>query len=300
MLKDFEEIRQTVLSRKHTARLGVIGSDETHTLEAVVRAARDGMIVPVLFGDEEGTREKWNSLNSGLSLPEIIHCEGDEDIAKKAVTAAHDGRVDALLKGKIQTAVMLKAVLNKEWGLRTGRKLSHVMLMHIPSYHKLMFMTDGGMTTYPDLNDKVDLIHNAVDVAHKLGYEEPKVAVLSSVEYFNPKMPENVDADALKKMNQNGEITGCIIEGPISIDLAVSKESAEIKDYHSPVAGDADVLVMPDLPAGNIFFKSLYYFAGMSMAGVIVGASVPLSMLSRSSGADEKYYSILLAAAAAA
>ena len=300
MLKDFEEIRRIVLAREKKTRLGVIGSHETHALEAAAEAMKDGIVIPVLYGIKEETIEKWNALNTGMEIPEIVDCRNDEELAETVIRDAHDGKLDALLKGKIYTQVFLRAVLNKEWGLRTGRQLSHVLLMKVPAYHKMLFLTDAGMVPYPDLAVKKDLVLNAVNVCHKLGYECPKVAALASVERVNPKMPETVDADALKKMNESGEITGCVIEGPISFDLSISKESAEIKDYNSPVAGDADVLLVPEITTGNVLFKALSYFAGMEMGGTIVGASVPISMISRASSGQDKYNSILVAAAISA
>ena len=299
MIRDFEEIRRIVLAKEKKTRLGVIGSHETHALEAAAAAMKDGIVIPVLYGIKEETEQKWEQLNTGLPLPAIVDCRNDEELAERVIRDAHDGKLDALLKGKIYTQTFLRAVLNKEWGLRTGRQLSHVLLMKVPAYHKMLFLTDAGMVPYPDLKTKIDLVHNAVDICHKLGYDCPKVAAIASVERVNPKMPETVDADALKQMNQNGEITGCVIEGPISFDLSISKESVEIKDYHSPVAGDADVLLVPEITTGNVLFKALSYFAGMTMGGTIVGATVPISMISRASSGEDKYNSILVAAAIA-
>ena len=299
MIRDFEEIRRIVLAKEKKTRLGVIGSHETHALEAAAAAMKDGIVIPVLYGIKEETEQKWEQLNTGLPLPAIVDCRNDEELAERVIRDAHDGKLDALLKGKIYTQTFLRAVLNKEWGLRTGRQLSHVLLMKVPAYHKMLFLTDAGMVPYPDLKTKVDLVHNAVDICHKLGYDCPKVAAIASVERVNPKMPETVDADALKQMNLNGEITGCVIEGPISFDLSISSESVAIKDYHSPVAGDADVLLVPEITTGNVLFKALSYFAGMTMGGTIVGATVPISMISRASSGEDKYNSILVAAAIA-
>ena len=299
MLRNFDEIRTMVLNRGTVTRLGVIGSHETHALEAAAAAMKDGIVVPVLYGKEEETAEKWKELDTGMEIPRIVNCQTDEELAETVIRDAHDGKLDALLKGKIYTAVFLRAVLNKEWGLRTGKQLSHVLLMHVPAYHKMLFLTDAGMVPYPDLETKKQLIRNAVDVAHTLGVACPKVAVLSSVERVNPKMPETVDAGALKEWQASGGITGCIVEGPISFDLAVSAESKAIKEYDSPVAGDADILVVPEITTGNVLFKSLSYFAGMTMGGTIVGASVPISMISRASSGTDKYNSILTAAAIA-
>jgi phosphate butyryltransferase len=176
--------------------------------------------------------------------------------------------------------------------------MSHVSIQEVPSYHKLLITTDGGMMMYPDLEQKKKIIENAVEVLHSLGYENPKVAVLAAVETVNPKMPESVDAGKLKEMNQNGEITGCIVEGPISYDIAMNKESGEIKGFVSPVAGDPDILIVPNITCGNILGKCLVYSAGAKMAGFIVGAKVPIVLTSRGSSSEEKYLSLVLSAAA--
>ncbi|MBP2651655.1 MAG: phosphate butyryltransferase [Firmicutes bacterium] len=202
------------------------------------------------------------------------------------------------MKGKIQTADLLKAVVNKEKGLRTGSVMSHVVLHEIPTYHKLLVITDGGMMMYPNLAEKKQIIENAVNSLLSLGYDKPKVAVLAAVENVNPKMPEAVDAGLLKEMNQKGEIKNCIVEGPISYDLAMSKDAAKIKGYESPVTEDADILMVPNITVGNIMGKALVYSAGAKIAGFIVGAKVPIVLTSRGSSAEEKYLSLVLSAAA--
>jgi phosphate butyryltransferase len=218
--------------------------------------------------------------------------------AEKAVALVNENKADFIMKGKIQTADLLRAVVNKEKGLRTGRVMSHFVFDEVPSYHKLIVTTDGGMMTYPDLNQKKQIIENAVDVLRAMGYDKPKVAVLAAVEKVNPKMPESVDADMLKKMNQEGKIKNCIVEGPISYDLAISKKCAEIKGFKSPVAGDADILIVPNITAGNILGKCLICSAEGKMAGFIVGAKVPIGLTSRGSSAEEKYLSLVLSASA--
>lgn len=210
----------------------------------------------------------------------------------------HEGGADFLMKGKIQTADLLSAVVNKEEGLRTGKVMSHVVFNEIPNYHKLLVLTDGGMMMYPDLNKKKEICENAVGTLRTLGYDKPKVAVLAAVEKVNPKMPETVDADALKTMNKSGELADCIVEGPISYDLTMSKESAAIKGFESPVTGDADIVLVPNITVGNVLGKSLIYSAGAKMAGFIVGAKVPIVLTSRGSTSEEKYLSLVLSAAA--
>jgi len=204
------------------------------------------------------------------------------------------------MKGRMQTADLLRQVVNKETGLQVGKIMSHVGLFQVPNYHKVVVLTDGGMLLQPDLEQKVKIINNAVDVLHALGYEDPKVAVMCGAEVLNKKAQESVDAAALKEMNVNGEITGCTVEGPISYDIALSKEIAEFKKFDSPVAGEADAMIMPCMAAGNMLGKSWTVSSNGMMAGIIVGAKVPIVLTSRGSSAEEKFYSIVLAAAASA
>ena len=223
----------------------------------------------------------------------------EEAEAAKAAALVREGKADLLMKGKLDTAVLLKAVVNKEHGLGKGGVMSHFSIFEVPGYHKLLCPVDGGMMTYPTLEQKKAIIENTVGVLHAMGYECPKVGVLACVEKVNPKMPETVEADALKQMNQRGEITGCIVEGPVSYDCAMSKEIAEFKGFDSPVSGDCDVLVAPNIHAGNIMGKLLTVTCGARLAGMMVGAKCPIVMTSRGSSAEEKYLSIVLAAAAA-
>lgn len=204
------------------------------------------------------------------------------------------------MKGKLETGQFMKAIVKKENGLLAGGLLSLVGLYEHSNYHKLLAVTDQGLNTYPDLNGKKNIVINAVKLMRSLGVDEPKVAVLAAVEKVNPKMPESVDGAELKKMNQEGEITNCIVEGPISFDLAIKQGAAAIKGYESPVAGDADILVVPDIAAGNILVKCMTDYAGAMTAGTILGAKVPVIVTSRSAEASDKYYSIALAAYAAA
>ena len=188
----------------------------------------------------------------------------------------------------------MKMVLVEENGLRTGRLLSHVAVMEMPGYHKIFLLTDGGMCVKPDLSAKIDIINNAVDVAHKMGIETPKVAVLAAVEVINPEMPETVDAADLSKMADRGQIKGCVVDGPLALDLAVSEEAAKHKKVKSPVAGDADIFILPEIAAGNILAKGLIYMGGAKAAGLIAGAAKPVVMLSRSDSKEQKLNSIAL------
>jgi len=213
------------------------------------------------------------------------------------VRLVHDGIADVLMKGGCSTAQLLKGVLNKEWGLRKGALLSHFALFEIPAYHKLLGITDVAINIAPSLEDKVAIINNAVDFLRRLGISNPKVAMIAAVETVNEQMPATVDAAGIAQMNRDHIIRDCLVEGPLAFDTAISKESAEHKNLVSEVAGDADLLVMPDIEAGNVLYKALAYFAGSRVASVILGASAPVVLTSRSDSEEAKLNSILLAAA---
>ncbi|MBP1615815.1 MAG: Phosphate butyryltransferase [Bacteroidetes bacterium] len=298
-IKNFDELINKVKGFEDKRKVAIIAAHDEHTLEAVFRAVENNIIEPVLIGNAEEIKKIIKKLNKNLNHENIIDISNDIEAAYLGVELAAKGEVDFIMKGMIQTPDLLKAVVDKENGLRTGNIMSHFVINEIPNYHKLLVTTDGGMMTYPDVDQKRQIIENAVNVLLQLGYEEPKVAVLAATENINLKMPESVDADKLKEMNQGGVITNCIVEGPISYDLTMSKEAAEIKGYNSPVSGDADVLIVPNITAGNILGKSLIYSAGAKMAGFIVGAKVPIVLTSRGSSSDEKYLSLVLCAAAA-
>jgi phosphate butyryltransferase len=298
VIKNFDELIEKVQSFEGRKKVAVAAAHDEHAMEAVFHAAENNIVEPVFIGYKEKIKEIAAKLGKTVSDDSIIETADDLEAAAKAVELARNGQVDFIMKGKLQTADLLRAVVDKEKGLRTGKVMSHVSIQEVPSYHKLLITTDGGMMMYPDLEQKKKIIENAVEVLHSLGYENPKVAVLAAVETVNPKMPESVDAGKLKEMNQNGEITGCIVEGPISYDIAMNKESGEIKGFVSPVAGDPDILIVPNITCGNILGKCLVYSAGAKMAGFIVGAKVPIVLTSRGSSSEEKYLSLVLSAAA--
>lgn len=296
--KSFEEIIAAAKSLPEKAVMAVAAPDE-HTIEASLLARRQGVVEPVFVGN---AREAAEILAGMGERPEDFRILGADDVvdaAAKAVALVRKGEANFLLKGKLDTKVILKAVVNKETGLGTGRIMSHFTLFEVPNYHKLLAIVDGGMMTYPDLNQKAEIIRNTVEVFHAIGCERPKVGVLACVEKINPKMPETLDGDALKQMNARGEIEGCIVEGPISYDCAVSREIAAFKGFESPCAGDCDILLVPNIHAGNLLGKAITITAQGKMAGFIVGARCPIAMTSRGSSVDEKYTSIVLAALAA-
>ena len=298
VINNFDELIKKVQSFEGKKKVAVAAAHDEHALEAVFHAVENNIVEPVFIGNKEKIKEIAAKLGKTVSDDSIIDTADDIEAAAKAVELARNGQVDFIMKGKLQTADLLRAVVDKEKGLRTGKVMSHVSIQEVPSYHKLLITTDGGMMMYPDLEQKKKIIENAVEVLHSLGYENPKVGVLAAVETVNPKMPESVDAGKLKEMNKNGEITGCIVEGPISYDIAMNKESGEIKGFVSPVAGDPDILIVPNITAGNILGKCLVYSAGAKMAGFIVGAKVPIVLTSRGSSSEEKYLSLVISAAA--
>lgn len=296
--KSFDDLIKKVQNLDSKKKVAVVSAQDEHTLEAVFKAKKDNIVEPILIGNKKKIIEILSRLHESVLEESIINVESDSEAAEKAVELINENKADFIMKGKIQTADLLRAVVNKENGLRTGSVMSHVVIHEIPTYHKLLAVTDGGMMMYPSLDEKKQILENAVSTFLALGYENPKVAVLAAVETVNPKMQESVDADMLKKLNIKGEIKNCIVEGPISYDLTMSKESASIKGFVSPVTGEADIIVVPNITVGNILGKSLVYSAGAKMAGFIVGAKVPIVLTSRGSTSEEKYLSLALSASA--
>lgn len=279
-------------------RLVLAAAQDKYSLNAVMNAANDKVIEPILIGDKEliCTIAKLG----GFSMEGVVIIdEPDPEVAVElAVKMASRGEVDILMKGMVGTSTLLKAVLNKEWGLRTGNLLSHFALFEVETYHKLIAVTDVAMNIAPNLQEKISIVNNSVACLNKLGIPNPKVAVLGAVEMVNESMAATLDAALLSKMNQRDQIRNCIIDGPLAFDNAISYESAKHKGIRSEVAGDTDLLLMPDIEVGNVLYKSLVFFAQAKVASVILGASVPIVLTSRSDSEQAKYDSIILAAAA--
>ena len=277
----------------------VAAANDRHTLQAVFAASRDGVIRPILVGERTGLNALARELGHPLSPEQIVDGDGPEDCASKAVALIRQGRGRMLVKGMLPTRTMLRAVVDHETRIRTGELMSHVAVRDVPSYPKLIFDTDGGMNVAPSLAEKGHILDNALQLCRFLGYDCPKVGVLCAVETVSPNMPETQDAAALKAEAQTGRFGSCLVEGPISLDLALDPQAAIEKDFHSPVAGDADILLCPSIAVGNVLGKALYGPAGGQMAGVVMGASVPVVVNSRGATAQEKYWSLLLCAALA-
>lgn len=295
--KTFQALLEKNSGGNTAKRAAVVRAEDEHTLEAVMKAEKDGIVKPILIGDTDKIQALLNSMMVGEQ--EIIHAQDAAQAAQIGVNMVKNGQADFIMKGKLDTKDLLKEVVNKETGIGKGRVMSHMAIHELPWYDKLLVTTDGGMMMYPSLDEKRDIIQNSVDALVAMGYDCPKVAVLAAVEKENPKMPESVEASALKEMCRKGEIKNAIVEGPISFDLAVNKEKATIKEYTGDVCGDADILVVPNITAGNILGKSLLEVEGVKMAGLILGAKVPIVLTSRGASMQEKYLSLLLAAAVA-
>lgn len=298
VLKSYDVLVEKVKNFAEKKRVIVAAAGDEHTLEAVFNAQKEGIVTPVLVGDKAKIADILGEMGIEYDLDSVYDEPDADEAAKKAVALIREGKGDFIMKGKLETAQILKPVVNKETGLGTGRVMSHFVLNELPNYHKLIVTTDGGMMTYPTLEQKKQIIENTVETMRALGYEKPKVACVAAVEKVNPKMPETVEADALAQMNKNGEIKDCIVAGPISLDIALDKSIADVKGYQNEVAGDADVILVPNIQVGNILGKSITVIAGGKMAGFIVGAKVPIVLTSRGSSAEEKFLSLVLAAAA--
>jgi phosphate acetyltransferase len=251
------------------------------SLQGPIEAARRGLIVPVLVGPAAKIRAVAAAASIDLSPYRVVDVEHSHAAAAKAVELARAGQVDALMKGSLHTDELMGAVVSGAKGLRTARRISHVFVLDVPTYPRLLMVTDAAINIYPTLEEKVDICQNAIELAHVLGITLPKVAILSAVETINPKIPGTLDAAALCKMADRGQITGGLLDGPLAFDNAISAEAARTKGIHSVVAGQADVLLVPDLEAGNMLAKQLQYLAGAESAGIVCGTRVPIVLTSR-------------------
>lgn len=278
-------------------RVAVAAAEDKHVLEAVRDAIKEGIVDAILVGSKAETERLMSEIGFDPSWAELLPASDPVEAAVKAVGLIRDKQADVLMKGLVQTAALLKAVLDKERGLRSGALLSHLGLFQSPYYHKLFGVTDAGMNVAPSFEEKVSILTNAVEMFHKIGITLPKVAVVAAVETVNPKMDATVHAALLTQMNRRGQIKGCVIDGPLALDNAVSKEAAKHKGIESEVAGDADILLVPDIESGNLIYKALNFLGGAVAAGVILGAAAPIVLTSRADSEQSKHYSIALAVA---
>jgi phosphate butyryltransferase len=297
MLKKLEDLK-SIISNTPVRKLVLAAAQDQQSLSAVLRAAADGVVEPILIGDKEMIQNIALSNEFNIDGIRIVHEADMNKSVEMAVKMVSSKQADVLMKGKVGTSTLLKCVLNREWGLRTGHLLSHIALFEVETYHKLIAVADVAMNIAPNLQDKIAIVNNSISCLHNLGVAIPKVAVLGAVEMVNENMEATLDAALLSKMNQRDQIKGCIIDGPLAFDNAISLESAQHKGIRSEVAGDTDFLLMPDIEVGNVLYKSLVFFAKAKVASMILGAMAPIVLTSRSDSEQAKYDSILLAAAA--
>ena len=294
MTPEFETLLESMRPAS-PRRVALACATDTNALSSVCVAHKMGFVNAVLYGDENEIKNIATKHGLDISDFEIVHCNDELSAANAAVCAVRNGHADILMKGLIHTADILRAVLNRDTGIRGDGILSHVSVLYSPSRNRRLFLTDIAMVMYPDLEQKVNLINNAVSFARHMGVDTPRVAPLCAVETLNPKMPATVDADALRQMNERGEIANCIISGPISFDIAVSKSAATAKGYTGSIHGDADILLFDNIEAGNNTIKAMVQFSDWIFGGVIIGARAPIIINSRSDSDTSKLFSIACA-----
>jgi phosphate butyryltransferase len=295
MIKHLSELVDEARNRK-TRKLVLAAAGDEDALLAVKNATNQGIIEPILVGDMPKIIAIAKRINFDISNLETYDIEDKIEASMMATKIIKEGRAEILMKGNVGTGTLMKAVLDKEVGLRKGGTLSHVAVFESPYYHKLLGVTDAAMNVNPDLETKIDIIKNAVEVFHKLNHPNPKVAIVGSVETVNPRMEATMHAATISMMNYRKQITGCIIDGPLAIDNAISRKSAELKNITSEVAGDTDIIMAPDIDGGNILYKTLNFLGGAVSAAVIMGAAAPIVLTSRSDSDKSKFLSIALAA----
>ncbi len=299
MIKDFKQV-MSVAKEKGPKRIAVAAAADKEVLLAVSAAKKEGIAEATLFGDEAKIKEICKEISVDPSDYTIVDAPEMKDASRKAVMEVSSGKADIVMKGLVDTSIILKEVLDKEIGLRTGSVLSHAAVFSTPTYPKILIITDAAMNIAPDLEAKKKITQNALVLTKALGLDNPNVAVLCAKEKVNEKMPATLDAKALVEMNQSGELTGCVVGGPFALDNAVSKEAAKHKGVTHPGAGEADILLVPDIEAGNILYKGLTFLAESESAGMILGAKAPIVLTSRADSDQSKLYSIALSVLMAA
>jgi len=293
MLRTFKEVLEKAKDYG-PKKMSVASAQAEDVLRAVEAARKEGLTESILVGDKKEIIKIAEKMGINPANYEIIDKPDKTETARCAVELVRNKKASILMKGMMGTARLLKAVLDKEIGLRTDRMLSHAYVLEVKGYDRIITITDGAMNISPDLNQKAQIIQNAIYFCHSLGIEKPKVAVLTAVELVNPDMPATIDAACLSKMSERGQIVGGIVDGPLAFDNAISKEAALHKGIKSPVSGEVDILLAPDIEAANIFAKGLVYLAKAQPAGVLLGAKAPVVLVSRSDSAESKLYSIAL------
>ncbi|AKI97137.1 bifunctional enoyl-CoA hydratase/phosphate acetyltransferase [Kosmotoga pacifica] len=292
MFKSFEDVLKKARELKKTKKVVLVGSEDVEGIKALKKAKDEGVANAVLVGNKETTSKIQKEL--GTNFP-TVDARSPEEASEKGVKLISSGEADILMKGLVKTATLLKAVLNKEWGLRGKNLLSHIAALDVPTIDRLIFVSDGGMVIRPDLQQKVAIIENSVKFMHKLGYVYPRVALIAAVEVVNPDMPETMDAAVISKMAERKQLPPCYIDGPLGIDNALNEYAARVKKVSGEVAGKADLLIVPDIHSGNFLGKSAVYLSGGTIAGLILGARAPIVIVSRADTERAKLASIALA-----
>jgi len=282
------------------ARIAVVAGNDPDAIRAIDQARAIGLAAGTFIGDRESIRAAAAKVGLTVAPEQILHEPDDARAAQKAISLVREGKADMLMKGKTSTAGLIRAVLDRDSGLRTGRLLSQVIVFQVPGLDRLMLMSDAAINIAPTLETKADMCRNAIDVAHAVGIERPNVALLCALEFVNPDMPATVDAAALTQMNRRGQIAGAYLEGPLALDVVLSAFAAERKGIESPLVGNTDVLIAPDIEAANILYRAILYFAKGESGGIVGGASVPLVLLSRAETPETKLRSIAIAKLVAA
>jgi phosphate butyryltransferase len=293
MFRNLDDLVETAIGLG-PARIAVAAGHDPDVIESLQLAREMGLAKGVLVGDREKIEPMAAAAGLHLDSGQLIHQPDDSAAALQAIELVREGAADLLMKGKINTSVLIRAVLNREKGLRTGRQLSQVIVFQVPGIDRLMIMTDAAINLAPDLTQKAEICRNAIEVAHALGIEEPKVAILCALEFVNPAMPATVDAAGLTMMNRRGQLKGAYIEGPIALDVPMSRFAADRKGIETPLVENTDVFIAPDIEAANILYRAILYMAHGESGGIVVGARVPLILLSRAETPETKIRSIAI------
>ena len=294
MIKDLNALVELAKSRG-TRNVAVVNADDMDVLTSLRQAAREKIVKPILFGNAKNIEQKLNEHGYTYER-EIVNCQTDEECAERAVKMVSSGKAHMLMKGLVTSATFMKAALNKEWGLNNNTLISHITLV-VPAVRRPFLLTDAGINIAPDLMEKKAIAQNAVNMALKLGVDKPVVVPVCAVETVNPKMQATIDAAVLSKMSERGQLTNCLVDGPLALDNAISLTAAKHKKINSAGAGHADVILAPNIESGNIIYKALAYLAEAKMAAVVAGAKAPIVLTSRADPPETKYNSIVLACA---
>jgi len=294
MIRNLEELVDQA-GKLGPAKMAVIEAHDPDVLQSLSQAEPLGLVSPILVGDPAKIEDAARKVGYKLRPESLVAASGQDASLRLAIDLVREGKADLLMKGKVTTSTLIRGVLDKERGLRSGGLLSQVIVFETPRIPRLMIMTDAAINIAPTLENKADICRNAIEVAHALGVAEPKVVLLAALEFVNPAMPATVDAAALAQMNRRGQISGAYLEGPLALDVPLSRFAAECKSIQSPVVEAADVFIAPDIEAANILYRAITYFAGGKSGGIVVGARVPLVLLSRAESPETKVHSISLA-----